>query len=444
MSSSLSYPSGSVRAELRPLLRLSIPLTIGLMAATLIGVIDTIMIAPLGTVPLAAAGITTAAWIILISGLWGLITVIGVQIATAVGADDPSEVSATIKSGLVLGALAGAVASCLMLVAFLALGPLGQPEEVLAILWPYWVAMAVWIAPFTIFFVLKSLFDAVGWEWMGVALSYVGVLVNVPANYLFIHVWEFGLVGAGLASVLSQSLALLLGILVWRSAPALAAYRQSVAFCWARLGVQLREGLPLCLGYAGEGGAYAIIGIMVGWLGATALAAHQVANAVAGLAYVIPLGMAGAVAISIGQAIGSAHPERLRPILKAGLLIVTGWQILVALAFVLAGPVFARALSSDPDVVALASVLFLVLALMQIVDGVQSTALGALRGMMDNRVPTALTLLAYWPLALPAAYVAGFVFDLGASGVWLGYTLGIAVAAIILPWRFWQQTRPPV
>ncbi|MDJ0626695.1 MAG: MATE family efflux transporter [Rhodobacter sp.] len=410
------------------------------MAATLIGVVDTVMIAPLGTVALAAAGITTAVLIIVISALWGLVTVVGVQIATAEGAGDRAEVTAHVKSGLVLAVLAGGVGVVLMMAIYPFLRPMGQPPEVLAILLPYWGAMALWIVPFTVFFVLKGLFDAVGREWTGVALSYLGVLINVPANYVLIHVVGLGLLGAGLASILSQTVSLLAGVAVWRLSPRMASFRVPTPVSWSRVRMQMRESLPLCLGYAGEGGAYAFIGIMVGWLGATALAAHQVANAVAGLAYVIPLGMAGAVAIRIGQAIGEARQERLRPILKAGLLIVTVWQCGVAVLFVIGGRLIAETLSDDAEVVALAATLLLILALMQIADGIQSTALGALRGMMDNRVPTAITLLAYWPLALPAAFVTGIVLDLGAAGVWLGYTVGIAVAAIALPWRFWQNT----
>ncbi|MEL6517642.1 MAG: MATE family efflux transporter [Pseudomonadota bacterium] len=434
-------PHATARAEIRPLLKLSVPLVIGLLSATLIGVVDTVMIAPLGTVPLAAAGITTAVLIIVISALWGLVTVIGVQIATAEGAGDRSEVSAHVKSGLVLAALAGGTGFALMMAVYPFLEPMGQPPEVLAILLPYWTSMALWIVPFTMFFVLKSLFDGVGREWTGVVLGYVGVLINVPANYLLIHVSGLGVLGAGLASILSQTISLAAGLAVLRFSDGMAPFRVPAPLSWARVRTQLREGLPLCLGYAGEGGAYAFMGIMIGWLGATALAAHQVANAVAGLAYVIPLGMAGAVAIRVGQAIGGARRERLRPILTAGLLIVTVWQCLVALTFLLAGSAIAASLSKDPAVVALATTLFLVLALMQIADGVQSTALGALRGMMDNRVPTAITLVAYWPLALPAAYLIGMTYQQGAAGVWLGYTLGITVAAVALPWRFWRRTR---
>lgn len=430
-----------VRAEILPLIRLSVPLMIGLFAATAIWVVDTVMIAPLGTVPLAAAGITAAVLIILISALWGLVTVVGVQIATVDGAGNPAEVSAITRNGLALALFGGGTGAALMIAVLPLLGPIGQPQQVVDIVGPYWVAMAVWIIPFTMFFVLKGLFDATGRAWVGVALSYLAVLVNVPANYSFIHILDLGILGAGLASILSQTTALIAALIYWRIAPSMAPYRAPSRIRRARVMAQAREGLPLCIGYAGEGGAYAFIGIMIGWLGATPLAAHQVAHAIAGLAYVIPLGMAGAVSIRIGNAVGAETRERLRAILLAGLAIVTLWQSLVALTFILGGPAIATALSQDAAVITLASALLLVLALMQVIDGVQSTALGALRGLMDNRAPTAITLLAYWPAALPAAYLVGFVLGQGAVGVWLGYTVGIAIAAIALPWRFWRRTR---
>ena len=220
----------------------------------------------------------------------------------------------------------------------------------------------------------------------------------------------------------------------------MARYRSAVPLDWGRVRQQAREGWPLCIGYAGEGGAYTVVGLMLGWLVATALAAHQVVNAMLGLAYVIPLGMAGAVYIRIGQAVGGRQRARLRAILKAGLLIVTAWQVVIAVIFATFGTVFAGLLSGDPEVVALAGVLFVMVAIVQIFDGVQSTALGALRGMVDNRVPTLITLVGYWGIALPAAYAIGVLFDHGAVGIWVGYATGIAIAAVALPWRFWART----
>ena len=101
----------------------------------------------------------------------------------------------------------------------------------------------------------------------------------------------------------------------------------------------------------------------------------------------------------------------------------------------------ARTLSQDPNVINLAVTLFAIVAVLQIADGLQSTALGALRGMSDMNVPTGITLVAYWPLALPISFGLGFWFDYGAIGIWSGYTLGLLVAATALPLRFWHLTR---
>jgi len=412
----------------------------GLAAALLIGVVDTVMISPLGTVPLAAAGVTTAVLIILISTLWGIITVISVQISQAEGAGNPVRVAVALRSGLLLCLLAGGGAALVMIATYPLLGPLGQPEEVLAILLPYWLSMAVWIIPFTLFFGLKALFDAVDRPWTAVGLSYLGVLFNVPANYAFIHVFGLGILGAGLASILSQCVSLLAAWMVLTRAPGLATFRQKVSVAWSDVRAQFREALPLCLGYAGEGGAYAVVGLMMGWLGSEALAAHQIVNALAGLAYMIPLGMAGAASIRVGLAVGAGRRERLRPILKASFIMVTLWQGLAAVIFITAGQTMAETMSDDAAVIDLAATLFVMVAALQIADGIQGTSLGALRGMSDMNLPTVITLAAYWPLALPASYLLGFVLDFGAVGVWLGYTLGLAMAAIGLPWRFWTLT----
>jgi MATE family multidrug resistance protein len=413
---------------------------VGLAAALLIGVVDTAMIAPLGTVPLAAAGVTTAVLIILISALWGVITVMSVQISQAEGAGDPTRVAMALRSGLLLCLLGGCSGALLMIAFYPFLGPLGQPEEVLAILLPYWVSMAIWIIPFTLFFGVKALFDAVEWPWTAVGLSYLGVLFNVPANYTFIHILDLGILGAGLASILSQCVSLLAAWLVLSKAPGMVDFRQKVAVSWAQVWAQCKDAMPLCLGYAGEGGAYAIVGLMMGWLGATGLAAHQIVNALAGLAYMIPLGMAGAAAIRVGLTVGAENPARLRPIVKASLIMVTLWQGLAAVVFIVAGRAMAETMSSDPAVVDLAVTLFVIVALLQVADGIQGTALGALRGMSDMNLPTIITLAAYWPLALPVSYLLGFVLGFGAAGVWLGYALGLVVAAIALPWRFWWLT----
>ncbi|MBC6436753.1 MAG: MATE family efflux transporter [Rhodobacteraceae bacterium] len=436
-------PGSSTRAEVMPLLKLSLPLMIAFAAATMIGVVDTVMIAPLGTVPLAAAGITTAFLIIFLSALWGLVTVIGVSIAQAHGADAPDEVASSLRNGLALCAIGGAGAGVLMLLAFPLLPNLNQPPRVIAILFPYWASMALWLVPMLMFFAFKTLFDTVDRPWTGVAISYLGVAVNIPLNYVLIHVAGLGLVGAGIASVLSSSVSLLAAWLFWCHAADFARFRGTVPLQWARIRQLLRDGLPICIGYAGEGTAYAFVGIMLGWFGAVELAANQVVNAIGGVFYVIPLGMASAVSIRIGLAIGGQGRARLRPILWAALWIVVIWMLAITVLYIFGGRAMSEALTNDPAVAGLAVKLFIVVALVQVADGIQSSTMGALRGMSDNRVPTKITLACDWPLALPAAYVIGFFWDYGPVGVWAGYGLGVTLAAILLPIRFRRLTAMP-
>lgn len=434
---------GSVRAEIGPLLALSVPMMLGLSAMTLMGVVDTVMVAPLGTVPLAAVGIASAVAILFVAALWGIVTVAGVRMAQAHGGGDARAVSGEVRAGLALGAATGGAGAVLMLGLLPFLGWIGQPPAVLAALPVYWGLVALGLVPFTMFFVLKALFDTTGRPWAGVGLSYLGVALNVPLNWLLIYQLGLGLTGAGLASLLSQGVSLGVAVLVWRHWAVLAPFRQQAGGIGPRIRAQWRDGWPLTLGYAGEGGSYALIGVMIGWLGAEALAANQIVHAVAGVAYVFPLGMAGAASIRVGLAVGAEEPARLRPLLKAALLIVTTWMLGVMAVLLIAGEAIAGALSDDPAVIAIALTLFLAVAAMQVADGVQSTTLGALRGMMDARWPTMVSLIAYWPVALPAGYVMGFVLNLGAVGVWIGFALGLAVAAVALPLRYWRLTRVP-
>ena len=438
----LPHPEPSpLHAEIGPLVSLSLPMMVGLSAATLMGVVDTVMVAPLGTVPLAAVGIASAVVIVFLASLWGIITITSVRVAQAHGAGDAGAVSAELRVGLVLGALGGTVAAVLMVGLLPFLGAIGQPPEVIAAVPLYWGLVAVTLVPTTVFFVLKGLFDTIGRPWTGVGLGYLGVVLNIPLNQLLIYEAGLGLSGAGLASLLAQAITLAVALLVWSRARSLAAFRHKSPGLAARVRAQWRDGAPLVLGYAGEGGSYALIGVMIGWLGATALAANQIVHAVAGMAYVFPLGMAGAASIRVGLAVGAEERARLRPILKAALMIVTGWMLAVMAVLLIGGHAIANLLSDDPKVVALATTLFLAVAAMQVSDGVQSTSLGALRGMLDTRQPTLISLIAYWPIALPAGYVLGFVVELGAVGVWIGFCLGLSVAAVALPWRFWRLTR---
>ncbi len=435
----------TIWGEMRKLTRLGFPIVISMAAATLIGVVDTIMISPLGTLSLAAASITNSVIIVFYSGLYGFVSAIGVRMAEARGKQSADDLSNATQTGVRIAIVTGILGAALMLALQPALVHLGQPPEVLALLDGYWTAMSLLLIPFTIFYALKGLFDAIDAPWVGVMLAFAAVVLNVPANYLLIHgvgQWDgLGLVGAGIASLLSQSASLVLAWIIWQRSALTADARIKVAHRRQERRIQLKQGAAIAMGYIGEGAAYAFAGLMMGWFSAVALAANQIVSAVAGVLYMVPLGISIAVSIRVGQAIGADQRARLVQIGLAALGVIIGWMTLVMAGLLAGGDYLANAFSDDTEVIKLATSMFIVIAAMQVADGVQGTMLGASRGMMDNFVPVGITMVSYWIIALPIGYVLGFVWDWGPNGVWIGYGIGLGIAAIATTFRFFTKAR---
>ena len=432
--------------ELRDTLALALPIVVGLASATLIGVVDTIMIAPLGTTAMAGAALTSTALVILYSALYGLISVIGIEFANRFGAREPEAVGRLIRNGTVLCVVTGAATAGLMLAVFPLLSYAGQPPDVLSAMYDYWAVMALSLVPFTALFLFKGMYDAIARPWTGTAFAMSAVVVNIPLNWVLIHgigSWHgLGLLGAGLASLLSETIALVIAWAYWRFAKKMTPFRAEAPLSVKAMWRLFREGSPVAFAYAGEGSSYALIGIMLGWFGASALAANQIVGSISSVIYMLPLGMSAAVGIRVGQVVGEGALDRVRVIGLSALGAVVAWMLVLTAALLwLRGPI-AQALSDDADVIAIAVTMFLAVAVMQVADGVQSTALGALRGLVDNTVPSLISLIAYWPIALPMAYLFGFVLDFGPAGLWIGYGLGLMVAALALLVRFIAKSAP--
>ncbi len=434
---------GAILKEARYLARLALPIVISLAAAALIGVVDTVMVAPLGTLPLAAVSVTASVLIIFYSALYGFVSAIGVRMAEAFGKTSDQGLAAAKSAGILVSLVVGSVGAVSMICLKPVLSWIGQPPEVVSLIGGYWIAMSLLLVPFTIFYTLKALFDAMNRPWIGVGLAFLAVGFNIPSNYVLIHGvggWPgLGLVGAGIASLLSQIVPLIMALVIIRVWKRKRGLLRAASFDRSEVKAQLKEGFIISVGYLGEGAAYAVAGLMLGWFSAAALAAHQIVSAVSDVIYMVPLGVSIAISIRVAQAIGADERERLKPIVLASLLVVVGWMTVVVTGILLGRAPLTNSLSDDPEVVSLAISMFLVIAAMQIADGVQGTMLGAFRGTMDNHVPVAITLIAYWVFALPLGYVLGFWLGFGPNGVWIGYGSGLSLAAIALTYRFFSQ-----
>lgn len=434
-----------IRAEMPGILRLAVPIVAGLSASTLIGVTDSLMLAPLGPVALAAAGLAGAVALIIYAALYGLLSALSVRIGQAYGAGAARTIPLILRNGLALGALAGTGAASLMGASFLLLPYLGQPEEVVAAVPGYWAAISLFMVPYALLTVFKSSFEAIDRPWLGTSFAFIAVLVNIPLNYALI--WgigpfpELGLLGAGIASVAAEAIALLIAWVFWMRAASMRRLRLRRSLTLTEIGASAREGAPLGALYVAETGSMAVAVAMIGTFGTVALAANQVASAIGALLYMLPLGVAGAVAIRVAQEQGAGNIASLRPIVFAALILVTLWQAACATALIFGAEQVASLVTQDAEVITAAAAILIVFASMQVIDGIQSTSLGALRGMSDVAFPAAVSILAYWIIAIPLGWIAATWGGMGPPGIWFGFLVGLIIAAAILVRRFMRRTR---
>jgi MATE family multidrug resistance protein len=255
-----------------------------------------------------------------------------------------------------------------------------------------------------------------------------------------------GIRGAAIASLFSTLLSLaILGSYAVVRRPEYRLLRRIWSFDAPAFRRVFRLGLPIGLTSLAESGLFSMSAVMVGWIGAAELAAHGIALNFASAAFMLHLGLSQAATVRAGQAAGRHDEAALRLSarvatalsLVAGLLTVILFvsmpQTLVGLFIDPADPMRGTLLSVGVALLAMA-------ALFNLMDGAQVIALGLLRGVQDTMVPMIIAALSYWAVGLPVSYLLGFVFGLGAAGVWLGLVVGLGLAAILLMWRFWKRS----
>jgi multidrug resistance protein, MATE family len=433
--------------EMRPTLSLAAPIVAGRMAQMLIGVTDSVMIGHAGTVPLAAAAFAGSVFnIFWIVGI-GLMVPVSIFVARAHGAQRPGEAAEFLRHGVALAVAFGLGETLLMAALTLRLDLFGQPAEVVAIVTPFFLLYAASTIPVLLTLALRQFAEALGHPWVPMCVTLASVALNAALNWVFIFgnlgSPPLGLTGAGIATLVSR-LAGAAAMWWWlKRDPAMhAAWPQSWfgGYSAARIRQMLHIGLPAAGMLLFEATAFAFGGIMIGWLGAVPLAAHQIALSCASLAFMLPLGIAIAVGMRVSHALGAGARERLAPIAFGGIALGFAVMLVFAAIFGVGGRVIAGWFVEDGAVIALAGQLLIVAAFFQLVDGTQVIAASGLRGMSDVKVPAIITLLAYWAVALPLGYGLGIRGTLGAVGMWIGIAGGLTFAAVFLTVRLARRT----
>ena len=434
--------------EARLTLALALPIVVGQVSQMLMGVTDSIMIGRLGAVPLAASAFASGVFSVFFVVGIGLLLPVAVFVSREHGAGNDRAGARWLQHGVALAGVASLIEIGVMFGLARAFHHMGQPPEVLSEIGPFYTLIAVSLLPVLVFQVFRQFAEALGRPWVPMFIMLAAVALNIGLNWIFIYgnlgAPALGLTGAGWATLASR-IAALVAIILWlRKAE---AFRRVFPDTWitglqlAHIREMLRIGVPAAVMLFFEVGGFMVAAVMMGWLGATALAAHQIALSCAAFMFMFPLGLSMAVGMRIGKAVGEGRRELLRPIAGGALAMSCIIMSVSAVGFAVGGEWLARGFVNDHEVIALAAQLLVVAAIFQLFDGAQVIGSGALRGLADVRVPAVITFISYWLLAIPGSYALGLHTSLGAVGIWIGLAAGLAIAGALLALRFRQLTK---
>lgn len=435
-------------SENRRTLALASPIIAGYVGQMLMGWADTIMVGRVGVIPLAACAFANTVLAVPLVFGFAVLSSVSVRASLAFGAGRARISGEALRAGLVVAGVLGISVAVAIHVALPLLPWLGQGDEINAacknfLLLCSWSALPVFLTT-----AAKNFCEALFRPWVPFWIMIAGVLLNVGLNWILIYgnlgAPAMGLDGAGVATLLAR-VAVAAAIIVYMLlAPAL---KDGLPVNWLAIGLlaEMRRllaiGLPTGGMHLAEVSGFAFGSLMMGWLGAGALAAHQIAITCAATTFMIPLGLSQAVSVRIGQARGAGEERRYLPIILGALGTAVLVMAIFAVTFMSAGATIAAWFVTNAAVTALAAQLLLVAGFFQIFDGIQITSSGALRGFEDTRAPMFIGVLSYWLVALPISYLCAFKLGFGPRGIWFGFVTGLALAATALVARLLLRVR---
>jgi multidrug resistance protein, MATE family len=401
------------------------------------GVVDTLMVGRVSAEDLAAVALGNILFFMATVLGMGILMGLDPLVAQAAGAGDREGAARALQRGLILSLVLTVFLAGLLLLAGPLLRVARQPEEVVPIAVSYVMASLPGILPFLVFIVFRQTLQAMGRVapilWTALAANGVNLFLNWVLIWGNLGVPPLGAVGSAWASSLSRGFMAV--ALLGASYPILRGYlrpRRERILEPRPLVRMVGLGLPIGLQFQMEFGAFALIGVIMGWFGATVLAGHQVAITLASFAFMIPVGISAAAAVRVGQEVGREDPPAARRAAGAALILGMGFMLVTAAVFLGFPELLGRAFSPDPEVVAVVAVLLPIAGMFQVFDGLQAVAAGVLRGVGETRAPMLANLVGFWVLGIPLSLWLAFGMDRGPEGLWWGLALGLAVVALLL------------
>ena len=427
---------------------LAYPVMLSQLGHVMMGVTDSIMVGHIGAEPLAAASLANVAFnVILLFGI-GVSYAITPLVASAQGEHNNENISNTLKHGMAINFVNSLILVLIVYFGKNILFHIDQPAEVVKLSIPYLDIITFSIIPTLLFQTFRQFTEGLSLTRIAMFVVIGSNFLNIGLNYIFIYGHAgfpaMGLVGAGYGTLISRiAMALAIGIYIYYT-PAFKDFRSGFSignYSRKLFKKMLNIGVPAGVQFIFEVAAFDFSAVMMGWLGAKTLAAHQIAINLATISYMTTTGLAAAATIRVSNELGKKDFRTLRTVgftlLGLALVIMAGWGLLF-----IVGRNFLPALYiEDVEVLTIAAPLIVIAGFFQLADGTQVVCIGALRGLQDVKTPSIFIFIAYWVIGLPLGYWLGFKMGYGANGIWMGLLIGLTLTAIAMFVRFHRLSK---
>lgn len=421
----------------RDLSGLGIPIIIGQIGTIVMSFADTLMIARHSTLELAAASFVNTMFVLVVIMALGYSYSITPVVGSMYGGNDHHGIGGVLKSGVVANAAFSAMLVVAMSLLFFNIGNLGLPVELLPLMKPYFLILLSSLPFVCVANAFKQFFDGITDTKTSMWILLFGNIANILGNWLLIYgnlgFPEMGLAGAGVSTLFARMLVAAAFVSCFLYSRRCTLYRR--AWLAARVTVaELRRltalGLPLSLQMGLETGAFSLTSIIVGWIGTTALAAHQIMLTVSQLGFMVYYGFGAAVAIKVSMCMGRNSLGAASRYAHAGLHLSLLVAVVVSLPLFTLRHSLGSLFSEDAAVCREVATLLLPFVLYQIGDCLQCVYSNALRGLTAVRPLVPVAFMSYFVISLPVAYLLGITLGMGLEGIWLSFPVGLTTAGV--------------
>ena len=428
-----------MRSRILAIAQLAYPIVIAQLGSILQGWADTIMVGQYGTAELSAAGFVNNVFNLIIYFLLGISYATTPVVGGYFSRGEYDSVTQARRSSVLVNFLVSLFAMALLWILYLNVERLGQPTELMPLIKPYFIVLLCSLPFLAVFNALKQCFDATGdtktpmWVMLG------GNIVNIILNYLLIFgalgLPELGLVGAGVATLLSR-VGMMAAIILYQVKKGKMKNEKGKKKSFRDAPRLLRLGIPISLQMCLEAGSFNVCALFMGWIGSIALAAHQVMCTVSTIGFMVYYGIGAAAAIRIAYFRGQEEWDEVRKTATTALFMSFASAIvIVTLICVFCHPLATMFTTSD-EVATLFIAMLPAFVCYQAGDCMQTIYANSLRAIEDVKYLLISAIIAYAIISVPLAYIFAFPCQWGATGVWWSFPFGLTTAGLIFLWRF--------